>query len=433
MISHLKLYNIGPVRDLEEALGSRLNISTGDNGLGKTFLLDACWYALTRTWANDNPIIPPQDVPKDLAPHIAYSVVGKAGGVADGVAKYDFGVQGWKKQKGRPTMSGLTIYARIDGGFSVWDPARNYWHSDEEERTAAFQFTKDNVWDGLESGEGERKKVICNGLLRDVESWRNRGDKSFLLLENVLKQLSPNENELIRLGESVRVRLDDARDIPTLVMPYGPVPVTLAAAGMRRVLALAYLLVWAAYEHRKAAELRKEEPTDRIVLLFDEVEAHLHPKWQRVFMPALLAVIDSLILGGNAKSAQVIATTHSPLVLSSMESTWDDDNDRLFDFDYEDKKVVFRRLTFARFGSAEHWLVSNSFDLPSAYPKDAQVAMERADAFMREYPDPRTAPNEEKHRIHQQLRNTLGGDDEYWPYWQPYYSPLHNSEVEHAK
>ena len=31
-------------------LAPRLNLITGDNGLGKSFLLDVAWWALTRKW-----------------------------------------------------------------------------------------------------------------------------------------------------------------------------------------------------------------------------------------------------------------------------------------------------------------------------------------------------------------------------------------------
>ena len=58
-------------------------------------------------------------------------------------------------------------------------------------------------------------------------------------------------------------------------MPYGRIPVTQTAAGMRRVLALAYLLVWAWDEHLRVSQLKKEPPTNRIVFLFDEVEVRL--------------------------------------------------------------------------------------------------------------------------------------------------------------
>ena len=51
MLNQLKLHYVGPSEDLEAEFGSRLNVLLGDNSLGKTFLLDVAWWALTRTWA----------------------------------------------------------------------------------------------------------------------------------------------------------------------------------------------------------------------------------------------------------------------------------------------------------------------------------------------------------------------------------------------
>ncbi len=430
MISKLTLHHIGPVPDLTAEFGERLNIITGDNGFGKTFLLDACWYALTRTWAGGDKqaFYPAADTPKSSVPAIEYTVVGKTGKPAGNRSEFQFKSQTWTPKQARPAMPGLVIYARIDGGFSVWDPARNYWHDDDStlRRPDAYHFTNDHVWNGLEQGEGSRKDYLCNGLIRDVDSWHAKGNGSISLLQKVLKALSPNESERLKIGESVRVRVADVRDTPTLEMPYGPVPVTQTAAGMRRVLGLAYLLVWAWEEHQKAAQLQKEAPTNRIVLLFDEIEAHLHPKWQRVFLPALLKVIDGLLLKGKAKSVQFIVTTHAPLVLGSVESTWDETKDQLYDFDLikgADGKpmIYFSELDFAKHGSAENWLESASFDLHSGYAPDAEKAMERADAFMLEHPDPNDAPLKEVEAVHRELLKALGGDDEYMPYWLPYY------------
>lgn len=430
MISELKLHHIGPVPDLTAEFGERLNVITGDNGLGKTFLLDACWYALTRTWAGGekNAFYPSADTSKSETPAIDYSVIGKTGKPAENRAEFQFKSQSWKSKQGRKAMPGLVIYARIDGGFSICDPARNYWHDEgaETRRPDAYHFTKDNVWNGLEQGDGSRRDYLCNGLIRDLDSWYAKSNGTIALLQNVLEILSSDESEKLRIGKSVRVRMDDVRDTPTLEMPYGAVPVTQTAAGMRRVLGLSYLLVWAWEEHQKAAQLQKEDPTNRIVLLFDEIEAHLHPKWQRVFLPALLKVVDGLLLKGRAKSVQFIVTTHAPLVLGSVESTWDQSKDQLYDFDLitgdNGKPTIrFSDLVFAKHGSAENWLESESFDLGSGYAPAAEKAMARADAFMLRYPDAREAPVEEMETIYSDLRAALGGDDEYWPYWRPYY------------
>lgn len=44
------------------------------------------------------------------------------------------------------------------------------------------------------------------------------------------------------------------------------------------------------------------------VLLIDEVDAHLHPKWQRLILPAMRAAFPEV---------QIIVTTHSPFVIAS--------------------------------------------------------------------------------------------------------------------
>ena len=50
-----------------------------------------------------------------------------AAGVTEGAAEFSFKSQEWRGTKpGRPSMLGIVLYARIDGGFSLWDPARNY-------------------------------------------------------------------------------------------------------------------------------------------------------------------------------------------------------------------------------------------------------------------------------------------------------------------
>ena len=51
MLKSLKLRDIGPAPRFQIELSDRLNIFTGDNGLGKTFILDIAWWALTGEWA----------------------------------------------------------------------------------------------------------------------------------------------------------------------------------------------------------------------------------------------------------------------------------------------------------------------------------------------------------------------------------------------
>ena len=45
MIEHLKLDNVGPASEMALDFAPRVNLLTGDNGLGKSFLLDVVWWA----------------------------------------------------------------------------------------------------------------------------------------------------------------------------------------------------------------------------------------------------------------------------------------------------------------------------------------------------------------------------------------------------
>ena len=46
------------------------------------------------------------------------------------------------------------------------------------------------------------------------------------------------------------------------------------------------------------------------LLLIDEAENHLHPEWQKIFIPTILKIFPNL---------QIIATTHSPFIVASTE------------------------------------------------------------------------------------------------------------------
>lgn len=92
------------------------------------------------------------------------------------------------------------------------------------------------------------------------------------------------------------------------------------------------------------------------MLLIDEVESHLHPRWQRSILPALLDVATTL---NPQMHTQIITTTHSPLVLASVEPSFDEERDRLFLFELnEHVEVALREVPWAKQGDTVNWLVS---------------------------------------------------------------------------
>jgi hypothetical protein len=404
MLESLHLKNVGPAPTMELELAPRLNLLTGDNGLGKSFLLDVAWWALTRTWAG--PIALPTTSKRAS---IAYVVHGKRGAARPVVSTFRRETQTWPVDAGRPPMPGIVIYVRIDGGFSVWDPARNYWRNDPS-RPAAYHFTAKDVWEGLDMA-GQR---VCEGLERDWVNWQEARKPQFQALEEVLRILSP-ESESLRAGPPRRVFLGEGRDRPTLLMGDQEVPVVLASAGVRRVLALGYFLVWAWHEHRVAAQLLARPPENRFVILIDEPETHLHPRWQRTVLPSVLASLDVLRPDSNS-APQLLITTHAPLILASLEPRFDPDLDELFHLNVQAERVMVESGGWAKQGDATSWLVSEVFGLEQARSLEAERAIEAAEALMR---GERDLPEglDSKLAIHRALQRLLPAHDEFWPRW----------------
>ena len=449
MLRSLKLSGVGPAPEIELDFGRRINVMTGDNGLGKSFVLDVIWWALSGTWAG----LPawPREGADESKIEIGLDEATAVGmgewtprkrGNADRKVQ-DGRFRRWstfdaRRQEWSPNSFGFTesplpallVFARVDGTLALWDPHRNHyklrpagrWGVLDTETSAdpslvrrppAFLLDSREILEGKELGG----KMICNGLISDWVTWslmrpETAGGRAFEHLSRVLEALSPDpDHERIRPGALRRMFVDDSRQFPTIDTGYGDVPIIHASAGMRRIVSLAYLVVWAWHEHVEASRLLKVEPVKDIVFLMDEVENHLHPEWQRRIVPALLRVLEGL---GDGMQVQANITTHAPMVLASLEPHFDPEQDRLFVFDLQAGRVHLHEETFTPRGDASRWLTSPAFKLGLARSIEAEHAMNDANAMMRgEEPQVHRTRDE----IDRALRAALPGQDPFWPRW----------------
>lgn len=402
MLSSLRIANLGPAKEFNFEFGRRLNFLTGDNGLGKTFVLDSLWWILTGTWCS-RPLRPASEAGGPAK--LEYT----AAGDSPAASHFDAANNRWQIENGaRQNDSGLVIYARVDGGFSI---AFSKPGGRGRPRTP-LHLSAHEVWEGsTKSG-----KVRCEGFYRDVTSWLQTDAPQGALLRSVAKRLSPKEETLV-FGAPERVYVDEPRNHPILILPYGKVPAAEASAGMRRILALAYLIAWGTWEDRERRRLAGGGGSQTITLLVDEVEAHLHPEWQRSIMPSLLPAIESC--GMEKGGAQVFATTHSPLVLASMEPHFDDELDGLFLFSLEGPQKTVRadRIDWVAHGTTACWLTSPIFGLHEARSREAERAIHAAKAFMAGGAEGLPQELRTKEQIHQALKSSLPGQDKFWPRW----------------
>ncbi|MCB9765812.1 MAG: AAA family ATPase [Alphaproteobacteria bacterium] len=412
MLNAITLTDVGPAPGMDfSPVAPRVNLLTGDNGLGKSFLLDVAWWALTRSWPDELGALPHRGA--GVTPMISFAYSGEVA-LTEDTCPFDFEAQSWRRKRGKPADPGLVLYARVDGSFSVWDPAR--YRSESKAGTlgdarGAIHLQADEVWKGRPEGAEERGGAF-KGLLSDWLLWQARGGDPWRQLTAVLEALSPGPQEVLAPGDPTPVSIDGDEQ-PTLRMPYGQdVPLMAASAGMRRICALAYLLVWAWERHQRISTVMNRPVTREIIFLVDELEAHLHPKWQRRILAALLGVMDSLT-GQADVPVQLIAATHSPLVLASMEPRFESDRDALWDLDLVDHEVTLKRVPWVRRGDASSWLTSDIFDLGAATSVEAEEALGRARALLlEESPEPA-----EVVAVDKALRQTLGDLDPFFVRW----------------
>jgi hypothetical protein len=420
MLEYLRLTNVGPAPVLELELAPRLNLITGDNGLGKSFLLDVAWWALTRKWPHDlNPKLTSGYAARPTDPRkkavIELGLTSKVKSVTY-ESTYSARDEAWLGKAGRPWNPGLIIYAHADGGFSVWDPSRNYWKKkgnvDIQDRLPGYVFSVNDVWDGLYGDVDGKATVLCNGLLRDWASWIKEKGENAEHMSSMLTNLAPR-GESIAPGPLVRLSVNDARDIPSIKTAYcDAVPILHASSGIRRIVGLAYVLLWSWNEHAIAAEKLGEDRTSQVVMLFDEIESHLHPRWQRTVLRSVLQIMDAL--HKDAK-IQLVAATHSPLILAAAEPFYDAKQDAWFDIDLgpRSSEVMLQRRDFRRRGDVGNWLTSEAFDLKEPRSLEAEEAIVAALALARQ-PKPKKADID---RVDALLRGSLSDIDRFWVRW----------------
>lgn len=443
MLHKLWTSGIGPWKNFEFQPAEHLNIFTGDNGLGKTFILDIIWYMLARDWAHV-PAIPSRS--SEYPIRIIGYLFGDEGSetTVPVCADYNRTSQHWDirdtvssaSSQTRAARPGLVCYLTAAGDCKVWDSYRNIYPGDElnwsdpteRERKYSFHFRPEDLLHGL--FDESRKKVWCNGLNNDWLLWQLQSESltarnlpidtvPFGILSRLIETLSP-PGEDIKPGIPCRVFLDDPSDQPTIETTHGTLPLAACSAGVKRTVLLAYMLTWAWVEHCKAAEYHGISPTRNFTFIVDEIEVHLHPRWQRRILPSLLQAVT--LLSADLE-VQIFATTHSPLVLASLEKSFSPKIDQLFLFKeaieppQDENRVELLSLPWAKQGDINAWLTSEAFGLSQARSIEAELAINIAHKFLLGKIDELPPNLKTKTDIHNYLKENLASLDPFWPRW----------------
>jgi predicted ATP-binding protein involved in virulence len=131
---------------------------------------------------------------------------------------------------------------------------------------------------------------------------RNRIKKQFIHIVEILKRILPDIND-------IRISLDKERDIPVAEFstPFGWVQLSSLGLGYRTMIAWMVDLAVRLFKRYPDSEDPLAEPA---IVLVDEIDLHMHPKWQRDIMQ---------FLTDRFPNTQFIVTAHSPLVVQAAQ------------------------------------------------------------------------------------------------------------------
>jgi hypothetical protein len=162
----------------------------------------------------------------------------------------------------------------------------------------------------------------------------------------------------------------------------------------------------------------------QITVIIDEIESHLHPQWQRAILPALLSVSDDL---SSDLNIQFLVTTHSPLVLASVEPEFDENTDHVSHLDlkyvHNQPKVVLEPFLFEKRGSSDSWLTSGLFEMKQARSIKAEAAIEAAKLAMSQ----KKPTKKSIEQIGERLLDCLPAHDIFWVRWNYFAEKFHIS------
>jgi WD40 repeat protein len=201
------------------------------------------------------------------------------------------------------SADGQTIAAgKEDGSFTIWDAVsgRELLSPKPEKRgTWSVALSRD----GRTGAAGSDNKMIQVWSLPQGESKNPQQGTIKKLFEMIATLTDRVDIDFLRVTDDHRVMVSAAE------APAG-VPLELLSQG------LTSLLGWVGYLCQRLKETAQEYESNPIptngyaLVLIDEIDAHMHPRWQQVLVPRLKRIFPNV---------QFIASTHSPLIIGGLE------------------------------------------------------------------------------------------------------------------
>jgi energy-coupling factor transporter ATP-binding protein EcfA2 len=299
-LTRLVLTNVGPFRDLSLDLRPGWNVLLGDNGCGKTSVIRAIGLALAGT--DPRAAVASQRQLRAGETSGTITLTTERNKYSTSISRLPAEVrttagadtltqQGRWLTLGFPAVRGLSSRA-ISGPTTVTPPVPG-----AHDLLPLLEGAADSRLD-------DTRQWIVNTALRvdsnESTEIRERHGRLLARWFSILRDLMPGlhfeYDRVDRDSWQVLVRTAD-----------GTIPIEQLSQGMVSTIGWIGTLLRRLYEAFPDSAEPELEPA---LVLVDEIDAHLHPTWQRRIVPLVRAQFPNV---------QVIATSHSPLIVSNLE------------------------------------------------------------------------------------------------------------------
>jgi putative AbiEii toxin of type IV toxin-antitoxin system/SIR2-like protein len=354
-LKRLVLDNVGPFDHLELDLNSGWNVFLGDNGVGKSNILKAIAVAIcgrdAQAYANRLIKVggPHGSILLETDRGTVYKTTMSRGSVEAEVVC----------EPGRPLEAeGWLAVAFPPSRLLTWDRPKSpevpvERRPNPEDLLPLIKGVADPRIDGLKQWLVNLDYWISTtkGNNENFQPYENLRDEFF----NVINKLAPG-TKVKYLGIDkfeVKIETND-----------GAVPLEAISQGTASLMGWVGILLQRLYE----TPLASIAPLDRYALvLIDEIDAHMHPSWQRSLVETLKELFPNV---------QFIATTHSPLIVAGL------DRSELFTIRREEKFGISRIVAERPQANPKGWysdmvLTSDLFQLDSTLPPSIAKAVNR--------------------------------------------------------
>jgi|GEM_PF-5551866 len=293
LLESVTLENIGPFDNLHLDLNRSWNLLLGDNGVGKTVLLKAIAAALCGEKAKPN-----------VVTRLLRSGA-STGSIRLKVGAREYAVELKRNDDGEvkiasASLSPITYENWLVLGF----PALRNIPLVRPKEQGALKRQAPSAEDLLPMLEGEPDSRIASlkqwVVNLDYAIVKRQDLRAQKLLERFFKVLQSMTPDLRLRFHSINEKTMEI----TVETDGGLVPIEAVSQGTASV------MCWIGTLLERLSETGSPLETSSALVLIDELDAHMHPKWQQLFVTAFRQEFPNL---------QIIATTHSPLLVGSLD------------------------------------------------------------------------------------------------------------------